>query len=485
MRHKHFFAPLAALLLLAVAPRFAQAQTGGVRIGTAGTPDPSAALDISSTNKGLLIPRLTLAQRDAMGTGGIAAPVAGLTIYNTTTNKLNTWNGTSWDAALSATEQPSLTGPSQTFIFTGGVQTYIVPAGVTALNVDARGSSGNFGSAGGAGGRVETTLTVVPGEMLTLYVGGYTGRPSFNGGGTNGSGGVGGGATDLRRAPAGLADRLVVAGGGGGSTRNGASGGAGGGLTGGTGGFDGGIPGGGGSQTAGGSAGGNAGAGSLGQGGNGDSGGGGGYYGGGGGGSSYVTPTGSRNTTHTQGFNRSDGSITLTAVAITYAAPVLDGSNFVNVPGDNLGNHTATQALKLNGNTFSNNGIGGLSIDDAGRVGIGTGAMAPNSPLTVGGAVAVPYFLFNVPTGSITLTDAHHTVRVVNALRITLPSAVGRAGRLYVLINATASAGGVFVTCNGSETITDDTAGTTVTSMLRGARMTIQSDGANWIVLSR
>ena len=94
-KHYLLLAPLASLLL-AVAPHLALAQTGGVGIGTT-TPAASAALDITSTSKGLLLPRLSPAQRDA-----IASPATGLTIYNTTTNRLNTWNGTSWTEALGA-----------------------------------------------------------------------------------------------------------------------------------------------------------------------------------------------------------------------------------------------------------------------------------------------------------------------------------------------------------------------------------------------
>jgi len=78
MRHRYLLAPLAALLLLA-APRLAHAQTGSVGIGTT-APDASAALDISSTSKGLLLPRLTLAQRDALTASTTAPPVAGLVI---------------------------------------------------------------------------------------------------------------------------------------------------------------------------------------------------------------------------------------------------------------------------------------------------------------------------------------------------------------------------------------------------------------------
>ena len=63
---------------------------GGVGIGT-GTPDPSAILDASSTTKGLLPPRMTTPQRDA-----IASPAVGLTLYNTTSLCLETWDGSTW-----------------------------------------------------------------------------------------------------------------------------------------------------------------------------------------------------------------------------------------------------------------------------------------------------------------------------------------------------------------------------------------------------
>ncbi|HQX73769.1 MAG TPA: hypothetical protein PK298_12745 [Chitinophagaceae bacterium] len=64
------------------------AQTVG--IGTT-TPNASAQLDIVSTNKGLLIPRMTAAQRAA-----IASPAIGLMVYETTTNSLWLYNGTVW-----------------------------------------------------------------------------------------------------------------------------------------------------------------------------------------------------------------------------------------------------------------------------------------------------------------------------------------------------------------------------------------------------
>ena len=61
-----------------------------VGIGTA-TPDASAKLDIASTTQGLLPPRMTTTQRNA-----IASPAEGLVIYNTTTKGLEFKSSTGW-----------------------------------------------------------------------------------------------------------------------------------------------------------------------------------------------------------------------------------------------------------------------------------------------------------------------------------------------------------------------------------------------------
>jgi len=50
-------------------------------------PDPSAVVDIASTSKGLLIPRLTSAQRAAMAIG-TPAPAEGLLVFDTDVNRL-------------------------------------------------------------------------------------------------------------------------------------------------------------------------------------------------------------------------------------------------------------------------------------------------------------------------------------------------------------------------------------------------------------
>ena len=58
---------------------------------TASTADPSAMLDVSSSTLGVLIPRMTTADRDM-----IADPATGLMIFNSATNSFNYWSGTAW-----------------------------------------------------------------------------------------------------------------------------------------------------------------------------------------------------------------------------------------------------------------------------------------------------------------------------------------------------------------------------------------------------
>jgi hypothetical protein len=71
---------------------------GNVGIGTGLTlPNSKAVLELASTTKGFLPPRMTTAQRDA-----ITSVPAGLMIYNTSTNKLNFYNGSAWEAVTSA-----------------------------------------------------------------------------------------------------------------------------------------------------------------------------------------------------------------------------------------------------------------------------------------------------------------------------------------------------------------------------------------------
>ena len=69
--------------------------TGNVGIGT---DNPGALLDVSSTVNGVLLPRMTTTQVNA-----ISSPSNGLTVYNITLNTLCFYNGSSWQKVNHAT----------------------------------------------------------------------------------------------------------------------------------------------------------------------------------------------------------------------------------------------------------------------------------------------------------------------------------------------------------------------------------------------
>lgn len=124
----------------------------------------------------------------------------------------------------------------QTFVYTGGTQTFTVPTGITSLNVTVSGAQGaqgaNNGGSGGAAAVFDGVLTVTPGEVLTITVGGQSGYP--DGGVIFALGDPGNGGGSSRISNSGGTNLIIAAGGGGGAqgaTYGGGSGGAGG-LTG-------------------------------------------------------------------------------------------------------------------------------------------------------------------------------------------------------------------------------------------------------------
>ncbi|MCB9235899.1 MAG: HYR domain-containing protein [Bacteroidia bacterium] len=291
----------------------------------------------------------------------------GGTFYGSSTSGSNFFVNPSSTTTYYAEAVGTATSGSQTFNYSGGVQTFTVPSGVTSINVDVIGARGGTSypaiTSGGYGGRVTGTISVTPGQVLQIYVGGAGADGSssgsaalggFNGGGNGGfnstyhAGGGGGGASDIRVSPYGTSQRLVVAAGGGGGaynygTANYDRGGHGGGTTGEDGSsgnvVGGTVPGKGGTPSSGGLQGNWSGyctsqdggfgfGGASGTCGNGGGGGGGGWYGGGGstwggggGGSNYL-PSGS----HTRGYQNGNGVVYLswtgTACSASSRVPV-------------------------------------------------------------------------------------------------------------------------------------------------------------------
>jgi hypothetical protein len=95
-----FYGLFPILLMLGSVPAFAQ-----IGIGTK-TPAPSAALEVTSStnNKGILIPRITAMEKDA-----IASPAEGLLIYQTTTPiGFYYYSGSAWKLIANLTQEQPL-----------------------------------------------------------------------------------------------------------------------------------------------------------------------------------------------------------------------------------------------------------------------------------------------------------------------------------------------------------------------------------------
>lgn len=128
-----------------------------VGIGTT-TPHENAILDIESTDKGLLIPRLNTLQR--LGVNPIAN-ADGLLVYDTDLDQFYYWDGTQWVASTGPMGPTGPTGP-------------MGPTGPAGAN-GATGPAGINGSTGPAGANGATGLTGAPGSP------GATGATGANG----------------------------------------------------------------------------------------------------------------------------------------------------------------------------------------------------------------------------------------------------------------------------------------------------------------
>jgi hypothetical protein len=64
---------------------------GSVGINTGTSVNASAQLQVDSTVRGFLPPRMTTTQKNA-----ISSPATGLQVYDTTLNQISYYNGTTW-----------------------------------------------------------------------------------------------------------------------------------------------------------------------------------------------------------------------------------------------------------------------------------------------------------------------------------------------------------------------------------------------------
>ncbi|MDX2001168.1 MAG: hypothetical protein SFW35_01970 [Chitinophagales bacterium] len=140
---------LAAIVLL---PGTVLAQNN-VGIGTQ-TPDPNAILELLSSDKGLLIPRMTTTQRLAMNPN-LGFAQLGLLVFDTDTNNFWYWDGTQWVLAIGPIGPTGPTGPTGAT----GIAGADGPTGPAGID----GATGPTGPAG-ANGATGATGFVQPGD---------------------------------------------------------------------------------------------------------------------------------------------------------------------------------------------------------------------------------------------------------------------------------------------------------------------------------
>jgi hypothetical protein len=236
---------LSVILLTSFSFQFSYAQS--LAVNTDGLPaDASALLDVRSSAKGLLIPRLTTIQRT-----GIITPATSLMVYDTDLNQYYFYNGTAWAPIASGSNYWTLlsgniynntgtnigigvTAPGEKLEVNGNIRltgtgTIYTGAGITNLSIhsgDGTASGGamsirggNAGSAtGGAGGDV----TIQAGNNVPQGGSGYTNLGLtgmvniFGGSGYNSSGGninIKAGATSCWALPGGNHSDVILSGG--------------------------------------------------------------------------------------------------------------------------------------------------------------------------------------------------------------------------------------------------------------------------------
>jgi hypothetical protein len=170
---------LPALLLGAATIAHAQNNVG---IGTT-TPDASAVLDASSTTQGMLVPRMSAAQRAAVKDPATNKPATGLLVYQTDAPAgFYFYNGTAW-TSLSGSGTVGATGPAGPQGATGatGPAGPGVPTGGTAGQVLSKIDATNYNtqwttpSTGGPSVQLYATASVA--RTMTTY--GFS-RYAFN-----------------------------------------------------------------------------------------------------------------------------------------------------------------------------------------------------------------------------------------------------------------------------------------------------------------
>jgi hypothetical protein len=173
-----------------------------VGVGTT-TPDNSSQLDVTSTTKGMLVPRMNSGQMALIPT-----PAPGLLVFQTDGVAGFYYNAGTSGAPIwrRVGDEPELTLQLPVAYFAPATTNFNVPAGIYRIYFEIvgggagrggtylNGSSSYGGGGGGGGGFASGYINVTPAEVLTLVIGD---RGTNGTNGSPGTDGTNGGATSI------------------------------------------------------------------------------------------------------------------------------------------------------------------------------------------------------------------------------------------------------------------------------------------------
>jgi hypothetical protein len=169
MKTKLFFIIACAIFFYDVNAQNTFPSSGAAGIGTT-SPQASSLLEVKSTSKGILIPRMTLTQKNA-----IASPATGLLIYQTNSSPgFYYYNGSVWVAISSNSANTSLSNLKAPT----AVNVHVLPAADSSINLGS--SSLNYRNIFFKGKLFQGSIPIMYNDTLNTFIGQNAGsNPSF------------------------------------------------------------------------------------------------------------------------------------------------------------------------------------------------------------------------------------------------------------------------------------------------------------------
>lgn len=153
-------------------------------------------------------------------------------------------------------------------------------------------------------------------------------------------------------------------------------------------------------------------------------------------------------------------------------------TNYYGFYQPNLGTNANRYAFYYKGNATTTKDV---VVTGVGRIGVGVSQ--PHSDLQIEGSVSKKFNTTSTSTGVFNINETHYTVRILNDIAsVNLPNPNTCTGRIYILIGSNGISS-KNITVAGGANVYDDVTNQNITSISANQRYHIQSDATNWIVI--